>query len=490
MLTWGWIVGSTFTIMIACSLAEITSTYPVSGSTYHWAGILSKREYAGLSSFVCGWFSFLGNTACDASYAYGFAQIVAAIVTMATEGSVEVNNQHRVAIAIGCMFSFAIKNIAKMDAQGWFNNASAIFQMVTTLGIIIAIIVAAPQRSTSEFVWTEFYNTTGLDNKIYVCIIGLLTTLYGMSGYEAASQVSEETQNAQVSAPQGIVKGVIAAIVTGLAFFIGLLYSMNANYEAVLNNGITEQPVINIFYLAFNGGKVGPLIISILLAINVYLGGFSHMTVTTRIVFAMSRDGAFPGSKYIAGVSGKSQLPLKSIFFVFVIDSIIVLLPLISDTAFSAITQISTIGYSISYAIPIILRVTVSRKTFQQGPWNIGRLSIINGIIASIFLVLTSICFFFPTSFDENLKQTAEDFNYTIVVFTVALLIAATYWFLPKKLGGARHFFTGPVRPEDVLASETPKQFVEKKIVKGSGGELSDPSSHISHLSNVTNITQ
>ena len=94
------------------------------------------------------------------------------------------------------MFSFAIKNIAKMDAQGWFNNGSAIFQMVTTLGIIIAIVVAAPERSSSEFVWTEFYNTTGYDNVTYVCIIGLLTTLYGMSGYEAASQVSEETQNA------------------------------------------------------------------------------------------------------------------------------------------------------------------------------------------------------------------------------------------------------------------------------------------------------
>lgn len=82
----------------------------------------------------------------------------------------------------------------------------------------------------------------------------------------------------------------------------------------------------------------GSLALSILLAINVYLGGFSHMTVTTRVVFAMSRDGAFPGSKYISGVYGKNQLPLKSILFVFVVDSIIVLLPLISNIAFSAIT--------------------------------------------------------------------------------------------------------------------------------------------------------
>jgi len=116
MLTWGWIVGSLFTLMIAGSLAEITSTYPVSGSTYHWAGILAKREHAGASSFICGWFSFLGNAACDASYAYGFASIVTACVMLSTDGSVNLTNQHRVGIAIACMFSFAIKNIAKMDA--------------------------------------------------------------------------------------------------------------------------------------------------------------------------------------------------------------------------------------------------------------------------------------------------------------------------------------------------------------------------------------
>ena len=178
---------------------------------------------------------------------------------------------------------------------------------------------------------------------------------------------------------------------------------MNENYDGVLN-GITDQPVINIFHMAFGGSYAGSMAMSVLLAVNVYLGGFSHMTVTTRIVFAMSRDGAFPGSKYITGVHGKSKLPLKSILFVFFVDSILVLLPLISSQTFSAITQISTIGSSISYAIPIILRVTVSRHTFQQGPWNLGRYSVLNGSIASIFLVFTSICFFFPTSFDENMN--------------------------------------------------------------------------------------
>ncbi len=57
------------------------------------------------------------------------------------------------------------------------------------------------------------------------------------------------------------------------------------------------------------------------------------------------------------------------------------------------------------------------------------------------------------------MQQTAEDFNYTCVVFGGALVIAGGYWFL-----SARHFFKGPVRPEDVAES-----LKEVKLVKALG---------------------
>ncbi len=63
------------------------------------------------------------------------------------------------------------------------------------------------------------------------------------------------------------------------------------------------------------------------------------------------------------------------------------------------------------------------------------------------------------------MRQTWDDFNYSIFVFAGALFIAATYWFLPKSWGGARHFFTGPVRPEDVQIDEN-GEFKEQKFMK------------------------
>jgi amino acid transporter len=81
-----------------------------------------------------------------------------------------------------------------------------------------------------------------------------------------------------------------------------------------------------------------------LLLVNVFCAGFSSMTVTSRIGFAMARDGAFPYSKFLHSVN-KSQQPDRLIALTFVVDVLLCLLPLISQTAFEAITGIAAIGY-------------------------------------------------------------------------------------------------------------------------------------------------
>lgn len=88
VMVWGWVVGSIFSIIVGYAMAEICSAYPSAGSVYHWAGMLANKEWAPFSSYFCGWFNFIGNAAGDASFAFGFAQVFAAAVSLATQGSV------------------------------------------------------------------------------------------------------------------------------------------------------------------------------------------------------------------------------------------------------------------------------------------------------------------------------------------------------------------------------------------------------------------
>jgi amino acid transporter len=156
-----------------------------------------------------------------------------------------------------------------------------------------------------------------------------------------------------------------------------------------------------------------------------------------------------PFSKYLYVVEPRYKSPIAMIFFVFVFDAVLCLLPIFNTTAFAAITGITTIGFQISYAIPIFFRLTSSRKSFRQNPaFNLGIYSEIIGWISFLWLTITSCIFFFPTQFDENMQQNATIFNYTCVVVGGTLFIALLYWFAPKQLGGARHHFVGPRRKE------------------------------------------
>ena len=127
VMVWGWVIGSLFSIIVGLSLAEICSSYPSAGSVYHWAGMLATPEWAPFASYLCGWFNFIGNAASDASFAYGFGQILSAAVTIGSQGSVRWPVGANVGFAIGVSLLWAGKNVMRVDHQGWFNNASAIY---------------------------------------------------------------------------------------------------------------------------------------------------------------------------------------------------------------------------------------------------------------------------------------------------------------------------------------------------------------------------
>jgi len=164
----------------------------------------------------------------------------------------------------------------------------------------------------------------------------------------------------------------------------------------------------------------------------------------------MARDGVFPFSYYLRWIYKGTKTPLANVIFVFFIDSLLLLLQLASTTAFGAIIAIATLGFQISYLIPIFFRCTSARKTFPVGEFNLGRFSIPIGIISSIWLTITSIVMFFP----EQYPVTKDSMNYSIVIIGGILIIAGIYWIV-----SARHWFVGPKRT-DVDANSLPPEYV------------------------------
>jgi amino acid transporter len=107
-----------------------------------------------------------------------------------------------------------------------------------------------------------------------------------------------------------------------------------------------------------------------------------------------------------------------------------------SIVAFEAMVSIAVIGLYIAYALPIFFRVTLARKRFIAGPFNLGRYGFVVGWIAVIWVATISILFSLPVSY----PITIETLNYTPVALGCLIILILSYWIL-----SGRHWFKGPI---------------------------------------------
>lgn len=126
----------------------------------------------------------------------------------------------------------------KIQYIGFLNNFSAIYQVLSSLVIIIVVLVNA-KKSNAVYVFTDYENGTGYaGNMGYVLLIGLLSTLFTFSGYEAGGHIAEETVNASKSAPRGIFSSCLVGAIVGIVYILGLLFAINPEaYASVVASG-------------------------------------------------------------------------------------------------------------------------------------------------------------------------------------------------------------------------------------------------------------
>jgi len=464
VMIWGWLIASVGSLATGLCLAEICSTYPQAGSVYYWTAQLLPEEWAPLGSFFCGWINLIGNVANSASFASGCVTIIAGAFSMYSGYIPSVGIQ--VMMSIFLITIWGLQNLISVDKQGWIDITGAMIQVFGSLVILVVCLAMSPTKESTSFVFFSSYNSTGINNMGYVSCIGLLMALYCYGGFEAGAHMAEETRNASKVAPWGIIQSCLVSFFSGIFLLLGLLYCTPSNSNAMAlgyqsgidfllsqpnlcNNstdciqpnpngpGSSKQALVNLFW--YSSGRIGGLLLTLILAILVYSSGTSSLTATSRIIFAMARDKALPFSAQLRYISPSTKSPLKAVLLVAVVDSLLLLLPLGNSTAFQQITSISSVGYQISYGIPILLKLTIGKHTFKQDIFHLGRWSQVLGWLSVLWCFATSVVLFLPQQYPVE----ASNMNFSCVIVVGSLLFAFLYWIF-----WARHIFEGPKREE------------------------------------------
>ena len=91
------------------------------------------------------------------------------------------------------------------------------------------------------------------------------------------------------------------------------------------------------------------------------------MTANSRMIYAFSRDGALPGSRFWHRINPRTRTPTNAIWLAAGGAFVLGLPYLWNTTAYAAVTSIAVIGLYIAYVIPTFLRLRPGDE-FQRGP--------------------------------------------------------------------------------------------------------------------------
>jgi amino acid transporter len=498
VITLGWLIVGFFALLVGMAMGEICSAYPTAGGLYYWSAKLAKKNGARWAWFT-GYFNLLGQIGVIASVDYALAIFTGYFIRM-FDDTFRLTTWSIFVIFLGFLALHGLLNTFSINLVKWFGDISVWWHVIGVV-IIAAVLFIAP--SNKRGLGAAFDKapdgltgwTGGLFITIYLFSLGLLLAQYTITGFDASAHVSEETKGARTEAPKAIVRSIyisaIAALVMNLAMIAALPKKGkegDALYTGIVFGDAKDPFLVNAAPRLISsalGSGAAKLLVFIAL-IGQFFCGLASVTANSRMIYAFSRDGALPGSKYWHKINRKTRTPTNSVWLGVVLSAILGATSLYVkgegagrySTAFFAMTGICVIGLYIAYAIPIYLRLT--NPDFKVGPWNLkGRHKIV-GWTSLAWIVLITILFFAPlfrpfwpiwgsgneiTEFASpgNRFFRQNNFNFTGPLIALSAIFVFGYW----KVSGKK-WFTGPKvqgTREELLAIERELDALEHGVV-------------------------
>ncbi|MFJ2646738.1 amino acid permease [Streptomyces sp. NPDC087420] len=429
VMMWGWVGAGAMVLIIGMALAEVTSAYPTSGAMYYMARILGGPRWG----YYTGWINLLGMLGGLAGSGYGAAAFLGALLSLQT--GYEPTPGSTLLILAVILIAVAAINLCGVRIAAFFNDLSVWWHLVGIVTIVGTLWILPDSHQSPSFVFGEFVNDTGFSNPLYVCALGLLLTMYTFTGYDASAHLSEETTQAAVSAPRGIIKSIVWSWIGGFILLAGLTFAIQ-DYAATQATK-TGVPPAQILIDAL--GTDGATLMLLLVIGAMFFCTIAVTTSGSRMVFAVSRDGELPFSHLWRRISRRTLVPYWAVCMTVVAAFALTLPSLWSTTAYGAITAISVVGITPVYIIPVFLKL-VRPERFTRGPWHLGRWSNLVGWTAVVWVTFCTVLFCLPQSY----PVTIDTMNYAVVTLAGALLLATAYWPFARRVQETRTHSNSP----------------------------------------------
>lgn len=351
---WSSYVVTCFFVMItAAVLAEICSALPAAGSIYFWAAESGGRRYGRLFGFVVAWWSttawttFIAST-CQAAANFLLSEITIFGVDFPTDtGNIKFRAVQWIVAEVILFLAIGMNYLDPKTYRTVFRIAICLILLDFFLNITWLPIAVSKTYGfqDAKYVFTQTYNETGAP-PVWNWMLSYFVTAGVLVGFEASGHIAEETKNANVVAAKGIFTSAAASAAIGFPIVILFLFCL-PNLETLYGLN-APQPFVSIYALSMGrGGHVFMNVICILgLIFNATVAGVA----SSRLIWAVARDGVLPWSGWIAKVSDKKE-PKNAIIVMHAVAALLLCTILASPVAFTSLVSAAGVPTITAYAL-------------------------------------------------------------------------------------------------------------------------------------------
>lgn len=333
------------------------------------------------------------------------------------------------------------------------------FCIFINIALIVATVIALPvgkvarggELNSGAWVFGQVENHSTWPTG-WCFVLAFLAPIWSIGFFDSCIHMSEEALHAARAVPIGILTSSGCACLLGFLVVSILAATMSPDVSHTIGS-VYGQPMAQIYYDAL--GKKGALGFTALIIVIQFLIGLSLITAASRQVWAFSRDGALPFSKYFRYVTRSvGYQPVNAIIGLTTVSIIFGLLCLINSVAAQALFSLFVASNYVAWGVPIACRLIWGEKLFQPGEFYTGRLSRPIAMVAVAWLMFGLVLSMFPNSGPnpgrkfflhlpplrmQILTCPAGEMNYTIVLNGFVWLASMLYYVL-----FARKWYTGP----------------------------------------------
>ena len=350
---WTWLIVVAGQSLVALVYGALSVRVPLSGYSYQWASRLSNTHVG----WWFGWMSFAFLTIVTVSVDYGLVQVAFQPLIGETFSPTSAAIETLVVLALQ-----ALLIIYSTRATTRVNNTAVATEIIGILGLTVLLIIVAAIRGLGH--WSNLTSTGPIPAAGYYAWLGpfMLATLLGaytIVGFEAASNLAEETHEPHRVIPKAMIRAVLVSGVVGFAFLIALAYTTSkAAYSSSAPVALIVQEVL---------GSVIQKIFLIFVCVSIFACGLIIMVTNGRLIFSMTRDRRLPGHQLLHQVPRATGGPPWATILAAVLGGIITLVLRTHAGALGTLFTASTIMPALLYTGTVLLYVfTSGRRSTQQ----------------------------------------------------------------------------------------------------------------------------